>query len=136
MSASGVVCVVVYIYERRKVPGDGRFIVLPVILFFQPAKNAFRAHYWKGELYGQSEQSASSFWVENSWKLWSDALTEQDGEQARELANATLSRLSLLQQTANVIELTPSRVPYQHGSLYSYMSLRSFPGFCGPTNRP
>jgi hypothetical protein len=56
----------------------------------------------------------------------------QDGEQIKELTDATLSRLSLLQQSANVIELTPSRVPYQYGSLYSYIAVTFVPRFFWP----
>ena len=127
----GMVCAVVYIYERRKFPLVAAFIVFPVILFFQPAKNTFRTRYWTGNS-ADSPTERVSFWLENSWKLWSDAITEQNGEQAKELANATLSRLSLLQQTANVIELTPSRVPYQHGRLYSYIAVTFIPRFLWP----
>ena len=43
-----------------------------------------------------------------------------------------MSRLSLLQQTANVIELTPDRVPYQHGRLYSYIAITFVPRFLWP----
>ena len=56
----------------------------------------------------------------------------QDGEQIKELSNATLSRLSLLEQSANVIELTPSRVPYQYGSLYFYIAVTLVPRFLWP----
>jgi len=124
----GVVCVVVYIYERRRFPVLAVLIMLPVILFFQPAKQAFRGRYWKGNSTDSSTERVS-FWVENSWKLWRNALMDENGEQTKDLANATLSRLSLLQQTANVIEMTPSKVPYQHGSLYSYIAVTFIPRF-------
>ena len=124
----GVVCVVLYIYERRKFPVIAAFIVLPVILFFQPAKNTFRERYWIGSS-TDSPTERASFWVENSWKLWSNALMEDDGEQARQLADATLKRLSLLQQTANVLEMTPSMVPYQYGGSYSYIVVTFIPRF-------
>ncbi|OLE25637.1 MAG: hypothetical protein AUI36_32495, partial [Cyanobacteria bacterium 13_1_40CM_2_61_4] len=127
----GVVCVVIYIYERRKFPVTAAFLVLPVILFFQPTKETFRGRYWKGNS-TDSRTERVGFWVENSWKLWASVLTEQSGEQAKDLANATLGRLSLLQQTANVIEMTPSRVPYQHGSTYSYMAITFIPRFVWP----
>jgi hypothetical protein len=127
----GIICGVVYIYERRKFPAMAALIVLPVILFFQPAKQAFRGRYWKEESSDTSIERVS-FWVENSWQLWGKALIGQDAEQLKDLSDATLSRLSLLQQTANVIELTPSRVPYQYGSMYSYIFVTFVPRFLWP----
>lgn len=130
----GVVCLVVYSYERRRFPVMAAFFVLPVILFFQPAKEAFRGRYWQGNSTDTAVQRVG-FWVENSWKLWSEALAEQNGQKAEELATASLSRISLLQQTANVIEVTPNKVPYQHGSLYSYIAVTFVPRFLWP-NKP
>jgi hypothetical protein len=127
----GLVCVVVYIYERRKFPVMAALIVLPVILFFQPAKSVFRERYWKGESSDTTTERVS-FWLESSWQLWNKALTNQDNEQIKELSNATLSRLSLLQQTAHMMELTPNRVPYQYGSLYSYIAVTFVPRILWP----
>jgi len=127
----GLVCTVVYVYERRKFPVMAAFIVLPVILFFQPAKSVFRDRYWRGES-SDTPTERATFWLKNSWRLWNQALMNQDGEQFRELSDATLSRLSLLQQTAHVMELTPSSVPYQHGSLYSYIAVTFVPRFLWP----
>jgi hypothetical protein len=106
-------------------------LVLPVILFFQPAKSAFRDRYWRGES-SDTPTERATFWLENSWQLWNQALMDQDGEQLIELSDATLNRLSLLQQTAHVMELTPINVPYQHGSLYSYIAVTFVPRFLWP----
>jgi hypothetical protein len=127
----GIVCAVVYTYERRRLPLIAALIVLPIILFFQPGKGAFRERYWRGD-YAQSYSERAAFWVERSWNIWTDAFTEQTGRERKALADATLSRLSLLQQTANVIELTPNRVPYQHGRLYSYIGITFVPRFLWP----
>jgi hypothetical protein len=127
----GVVCVIVYIYERRRLPVMAALAVLPVVLFFQPAKNIFRERYWR-EASKDSPAERVGFWVESSWNVWSRALTGQSGGDAVQLADATLSRLSLLQQTASVIELTPDRVPYQHGRLYSYIAVTFVPRFLWP----
>jgi hypothetical protein len=62
-------------------------------------------------------------------------MATRDNEQLRELANSTLSRFDLLRQTAHVIEFTPSRVPYQYGSLYSYMGVTFVPRYFWP-NKP
>jgi hypothetical protein len=64
--------------------------------------------------------------------MWDHAIADKTGEQSKLLADATLSRLSLLEQTANIIELTPSRVPYQYGHLYSYMAITFIPRFLWP----
>lgn len=131
----GIVCVIVYTYERRKLPLAAALIVLPVILFFQPGKSAFRERYWRANSTNSNSDTyleRIGFWVKNSWNIWGDAITDRTGEQGKLLANATLSRFSLLQQTANVMELTPDRVPYQYGSLYSYIAVTFVPRFIWP----
>jgi hypothetical protein len=50
----------------------------------------------------------------------------------RDTAYHSLSRVSLLASTSNVLELTPSTVPYQYGSLYSYMVVALIPRFIWP----
>jgi hypothetical protein len=124
----GLVSIVIYVYERRRFPVMAALIVLPVFLFFQPAKTIFRNRYWARESTDTSTQRVA-FWIENSWQLWSEALTNQDKDQIRELSNSTLSRFDLMRQTAHVIESTPSRVPYQYGSLYSYVGVTFIPRF-------
>lgn len=127
----GIVGMIVYTYERRTLPLSAALIVLPIILFFQPAKSAFREHYWRGDSTdGYSMRVA--FWVKNSWNIWSDAITDQSSQKGKLLADATLSRLSLLQQTANVMEITPDKVPYQYGHLYSYVGVTFIPRFFWP----
>ena len=125
-----LVCVVIYIYERRRFPVIA-LILVPVILFFQPAKSMFRDRYWSRESTDTSTERVA-FWVENSWQLWNDALTDRDNERIRQLSESSLSRLDLLRQTAHVIELTPSTVPYQYGSLYSYIGVTFIPRFVWP----
>jgi hypothetical protein len=127
----GIVCVIVYSYERRKLPLIAALIVIPIILFFQPGKAAFRERYWRGDSAGGYSERVA-FWVESSWNIWVDAITDRTGQKSRLLADATLSRLSLLQQTANVMEFTPDRVPYQYGSLYSYIGVTLIPRFLWP----
>jgi hypothetical protein len=128
----GITSMIVYSYERRKLPIIAGLIVLPIILFFQPGKEAFRTRYWRGgSADGYTERVA--FWVESSWNVWTEALTDPTGERGQKLTEDTLHRLSLLQQTANVMELTPGRVPYQHGRLYSYIGVTFIPRVLWPT---
>jgi hypothetical protein len=106
-------------------------IAIPIILFFQPAKSEFRERYWSGKVTG-SYSERIVFWAERSWSMWDNAIADKTGEQGKLLAAATLSRLSLLEQTANIMELTPGRVPYQYGRLYSYMAITFIPRFLWP----
>ena len=127
----GIISMTVYVYERRKLPLTAALIVLPIILFFQPGKEAFRIRYWRGgSTDGYSERVA--FWLESSWNAWAKAMTDETGQRGKKLADDTLRRLSLLQQSANVMELTPGRVPYQHGRLYSYIGVTFIPRFLWP----
>ena len=126
-----IMAAAVYVYERRKLPLVAIMIGIPIVLFLQPGKDKFRQQYWHT---GASESYVErlNFWMETSWGAWGEALSNADAEQARILANQTLGRLSLLQQTANVMESTPERVPYQNGRLYSYMWVTLVPRFFWP----
>jgi hypothetical protein len=126
-----IMATAVYIYERRKFPLVAIMIGIPVVLFLQPGKEKFRQQYWRT---GASESyvERSNFWMDSSWSAWREALSNADEGQARNLASETLGRLSLLQQTANVMESTPDRVPYQNGRLYSYMLVTFIPRLFWP----
>jgi hypothetical protein len=121
----------VYVYERRKLPLVAIMIGIPIILFLQPGKEKFRQQYWRA---GASDSYVErfNFWMDSSWSEWGGALSSSDPDKSRNLANQTLGRLSLLQQTANVMEATPDRVPYQHGRLYSYMLITFVPRLFWP----
>ena len=126
-----LICAGIYVYERRKLPVAAALLMLPLILFLQPAKNEFRARFW------QSDPSAGhleriGFWVNNSIQRWEAAIAEPTDAAIRGLAENTLRRFSLLQPTANVMELTPEVVPYQHGRLYSYILITLIPRFAWP----
>lgn len=126
-----IMATAVYVYERRRLPLIAIMISIPIILFLQPGKEKFRQQYWRT---GASESYIErvNFWLDSSWNAWGEALSNADAEQARNLANQTLGRLSLLQQTANVMESTPERVPYQNGRLYSYMLVTFVPRLFWP----
>ena len=59
-----------------------------------------------------------------SWEL---TLENPNEENWRRLADQNLGRMSLLQQTAHVLDMTPEVVPFQHGRLYSYMLVTLIP---------
>lgn len=118
LAALVAIFLVIYLEERRRVP------VLPVVLailyvgFFQVGKNDFRQRYWI-EGYEGGYVERISYWVDASIERWSAALGGSSGGGA-ELAQEIVSRVSLVDQTANVLALTPDLVPYQGMKLYSY----------------
>ena len=129
-----IVCGAIYLMERRRMP---RLTVLAVVLFtlfFQFGKEDFRKTYWQGGEVAQQEQGSRvervTFWVGSSLDKWNEALNDPDT--LRRAISPSVSRLSLLNQTANVIEQTPSVVPYQYGWLYSYMAITLIPRFVWP----
>jgi hypothetical protein len=127
----GVICAAVFAQQRRKVPGWIGLLIVGYILLLQPSKEAFRKSFWYG-----GEQATTSdrlaFWFSESTHKWQEALTDDSGGAWKELAGHTLARASLLGQSANVLEMTPSIVPYQHGRLYSYMLVTLVPRFLWP----
>jgi hypothetical protein len=127
----GLICIATYVLERRRFPALAILLIVPIVLFFQPGKAKFREHYWRG---GPADTYADygeriGFWVEASFHAWGGAIADPTGRSLRALAGSTLSRVSLLEQTANVIETTPRFVPYQGGRLYSYVLLTWVPRF-------
>jgi hypothetical protein len=121
----------VFVYERRKLPLVAIMVGIPIVLFLQPGKEKFRQQYWRA---GASDSYVErfNFWMDSSWSQWGRALSSSDEDESKNLANQTLGRLSLLQQTANVMEVTPERVPYQHGRLYSYLLITFVPRLFWP----
>lgn len=115
-----VVCGAAYAAESRRIPRFALVAVVVCVLFFQVGKNDFRVAYWNQESQaGQVERIA--FWVNSSLRKWNDALSDSSGEGLRGIFRSTLSRVSLVSQTGDVLEKTPSVVPYQYGRLYTYM---------------
>ncbi len=121
-----VTCSIVYLYERRRIPKLAIFLVLAYILFFQAGKEAFRKTFW-GERVDSTLSQRISFWSSESLRNWQLTLENPNAENWHRLIDQSLSRMSLLQQTAHVLELTPDEVPYQHGRLYSYMLVTWIP---------
>jgi len=125
----GIVCLAVYIYERRKFPKLAVAAVLIFIIFFQPAKQSFRKKYWMGDSNAGMVTKVSD-WASEAFRLWSGAWSNP--EVVTKLGEQVLKRVSLLEQTANVMELTPTVVPFQYGHLYSYLGITFVPRFVWP----
>jgi hypothetical protein len=134
-----IVCGAIYLAERKRVPRAALLAVVVFTLFFQVGKEDFRKTYWQaqGEVKAEEQESGGRFervmfWAQTSLDKWGEALTDPSGGAFRDAVNPSISRISLLNQTANVIEQTPSAVPYQHGWLYSYMLVSFIPRFIWP----
>lgn len=128
----GIICIAAYSCEKGKLPMTAMLIALPVVLFLQPGKAKFREKYWRNgvtESYSESYAERVGFWLQASTDAWGNALTDPSGGGFRALSGETLTRVSLLQQTANVIEITPNQIPYQHGWMYSYLLVTFIPRF-------
>lgn len=126
-----VICGAIYLFERRRVP---RIVVLVIViftLFFQVGKTEFRGVYWQSQIQA-SKTERVTFWATTSLNKWGAAFSDPTGLELKEALNASVSRLSLLTQTANVVDMTPTAVPYQYGRLYSYMLFTWVPRFIWP----
>ncbi len=135
-------CGIVYLAERRRVPQVGFVLVVLFVLFFQVGKEDFRKTYWQAGSQDIAAAAApggrferASFWVTRSFEKWGETFADPNVEALRNAITPSVSRVALLNQTANVIDMTPSVVPYQYGKLYSYLGITLIPRFVWP-NKP
>lgn len=127
-AGAGIIMVTgcVLLDTRFTIPKSAVLVVFAYILFLQPAKQQFRAAYWDRD--SQSgDVSRASDWVSMSRKQWESVLSDSDHEAAYRQVYGSMSRFSLLQQTANVMDMTPSVVPYQGWKMYAYMAYTFIP---------
>lgn len=121
-----IICAAIYFAERRRIPALSFILIGTLTLFLQAGKEEFRHTYWvREDQTGKTEKMA--FWVNTSLNEWGEALSDPTGGVFRDIIWHSLSRVSLLTQSANVLELTPATVPYQNGRLYSYMLVTFIP---------
>lgn len=128
-----LICAVIYIAERRRMPRLVPIVIVLFILFFQVGKADFRKAYWQEGSQGLAQAAPAgkiermTFWINRSLEKWRDVLADPSGQTLKDAIIPSVSRVSLLNQTANVIEMTPSVVPYQYGHLYSYLGVTLIP---------
>ena len=128
----GVVGCMVYLQTFRRLPTRALLIIVPVVLFFQAGKEAFRQVYWSSSRSGSTIEKIT-FWVSTSFDVWSEALTGEATERhASTLVTQTFQRVSLLDQAGNVYDKTPGEVPWQLGKSYSYLVITLIPRFIWP----
>lgn len=125
-----IISAAVYIAERKKLPGLWIAFIVAFVLFFQAGKSTFRDQYWGSES-GDSLTERIEYWFSASLERWSAAFSGE-GPASQELSREVLRRFDLLNLTALIVRMTPSVVPYQHFSLYSYMSVTWVPRFLWP----
>jgi hypothetical protein len=127
-----IICGSLYVAERKRIPRFALLVVVAFTLFFQVGKDEFRRAYWVERYPPPSQMERLAFWVETSFEKWNDAITNPSADTLRETMSPSVNRLSLLNQTANVVDKTPALVPYQYGRLYSYMFITFIPRFIWP----
>lgn len=126
-----VIVGIVYAEEKGRVPALAVLLVFVTFLFFQAGKQDFRRTYWYGGSEG-GKLARVSFWLERSVENWGNILDDASGVLLRESIYRSFERVSLLPQTANVLELTPEVVPHQGAQLYSYLAVTWIPRFLWP----
>jgi hypothetical protein len=115
-----VAAMVAYLWEKGRLPWVAIAIAAAYVLFLEPGKAAFRQTYWNGNPVTASLADRLTVWVGDSASAWSSALAG-NGATPVDLVRHTIMRASLLTQTANVIDKTPSQVAYQKGGTYTYL---------------
>jgi hypothetical protein len=111
---------------RFHIPKLALILVIAYVLFLQPAKEQFRHTYWGNETRsGQLDRAGD--WVSKSRRLWEDTLSSSDPSAVRDNVYHSISRVALLPQTANVMDVTPGIVPYQGRRMYSYLAVTLIP---------
>ncbi|HKO60328.1 MAG TPA: hypothetical protein VJV03_04135 [Pyrinomonadaceae bacterium] len=127
-----IICAALYIAEKKRIPRLAIVLVVLFTLFFQVGKEEFRKTYWTTGQQPTGRLERLQFWTDTSLAKWNEAIDDPSGETFREALSPSVNRLSLLTQTANVIDQTPEVVPYQYGELYSYMFITLIPRFVWP----
>lgn len=127
-----IICAALYIAEKKRIPRLALVVVVAFTLFFQVGKEDFRKTYWSADQQPASRVERLQFWTDTSLKKWNEAIDDPTGETLKGALSPSVNRLSLLTQTANVIDQTPEVVPYQYGELYSYMFITLIPRFVWP----
>lgn len=126
-----VVCGVMYILVRRKIPWLVVAVSIAAVLFLEVGKKDFRERYWyQGTTDGIVEKAA--FWMNASASKWYNAVASDESNSSGSLTAESLARSSLLPQVAHVLDLTPSQIPFQEGRTYSYMAFALVPRFLWP----
>lgn len=100
------------------------FTLLILFLLMQPVKMEYRNRVWFG---GEAPSAPAKVMLYG--KIFIDHWFSGSGSLVDRSAESTSRRLSLLQQTAHVLNWTPSVVPYRNGATLSYLIYTWIPRF-------
>jgi hypothetical protein len=118
----GIVALLIYMMERRKLPIPALTLVIVFVAFFAAGKSTFRATYWAGINPNGGQQASmltrATAWLDTSMISWEAAIASPSAY-IPPLRTGIVDRLSLLNSTANIIQQTPSTVKYQNGATYA-----------------
>jgi len=117
-----------YVAKKRSFPWLLLLAAIFYVLFFQSSKSGFRTAFWNADEIS-SPLSRVGFWIENSVQMWTEVSADSTGQLFNENLVGAADRLSLLTQTAYVLEQTPALVPFQNGSLYVNILTAPIPRF-------
>ncbi|NDJ11475.1 MAG: O-antigen polysaccharide polymerase Wzy [Acidobacteriia bacterium] len=123
----GIVGCIVFVRIYRRLPRKALLTIVPLLLFLQAGKQAFRQVYWIEQKSGSTTEKVL-FWVNESFDVWSKALSGNGNQRdSATLVTQTFKRVSLLDQAGNVYDKTPGQVPYQLGKSYTFLLITLIP---------
>ena len=112
---------------RRRINMTLAVALLGAMLLLNPVKGEFREAVWYSESPGAevSKVAKAMLWIQTGVGYWSDVL---DGRvRGRDAVAQLLSRTSMIDILAVVVETTPDSVPYLGGETYSYFAYSLIP---------
>ncbi|MBZ5627442.1 MAG: hypothetical protein LAO06_01085 [Acidobacteriia bacterium] len=116
----------VLVDTRFKIPKGALVLVFAFAIFLQPVKEQFRNRYWGAEELTSQTHRASD-WFTTALHRWEATLSDSNPAAFSDTLYSSVARFSLLQQTANVMEVTPGIIPYQGSFMYKYMAVTVIP---------
>jgi hypothetical protein len=127
-----VLLVVKWLYTG-KVPIGPIIATIAMVIFLSPVKADYRERVRYGDAEDNAEQSNVSkgyLWIEQASEYWKVTLAG-----SRDLVEATSSatgRADFIHQVAHIYSLTPSAIPWQYGTTYSYFAVALVPRVLWP----
>ncbi len=120
-----------WLYVKR-LPLKIMFVVAAIIIFLSPVKGRFRAEVWysPGSADTSSSVERAFLWFGQASEYWTETLSGQRG--FAESTVSAASRTDLIHQLAYIYMMTPSVIPYEYGSTYSYFAVAIIPRFIWP----
>jgi hypothetical protein len=128
----GVLFVVKWLYTRR-VPVTPILATLALVVFLSPVKSDYRQQTWQGgnpDLAEQSSLVRGTAWISGAVDYWQE--TFEGNHDFSEATSSATSRADFIHQMAHIYSMTPSVVPYQYGTTYSFFIVALIPRIIWP----